>query len=169
MRFNPLIPELTVSNLERSLTFYVSVLTFRKEFERRQDNFAFLSYKGSQLMLIQDNGDWITGEPVYPRGRGINFEIETDELDELLNRINTKGITLFREPVENRYETTQGQEETVIEFLVQDPDGYLLRFQQVKKYLRIGIGDNSSILNFESEILKYQHGFHQNILHSRKK
>lgn len=51
---NPLIPELIVSDLQRSLDFYCQVLGFKIEYQRPEDKFAFLSYHGSQLMLEQD-------------------------------------------------------------------------------------------------------------------
>lgn len=129
MKFNPLIPELSVADLAASLDFYVRILGFTVEFERAEDNFAFLSFEKSQIMLEQDGG-WTTGEMIYPRGRGINFEIETADLDSLVRRVRKNNIAFFREPQENRYRIAD--EETIVrEFLIQDPDGYLLRFQQV--------------------------------------
>jgi predicted enzyme related to lactoylglutathione lyase len=87
MKFNKLVPELTVIDINRSLQFYTRVIPFKKEFERQGEKFAFLSYQGSQLMLIQDYGDWVTAQPEYPRGRGINLEMETNEIDVLMKRI----------------------------------------------------------------------------------
>ncbi len=46
MKFNSLIPELTVSNIERTRPFYVNILHLVVEDERAEDNFLFL------LMLI---------------------------------------------------------------------------------------------------------------------
>lgn len=43
MRFNKLIPELTVTNIEKSKEFYTEILGFKIEYERKEDNFAFLS------------------------------------------------------------------------------------------------------------------------------
>lgn len=54
----------------------------------------------------------------YPLGRGVNFQI----------------IVEFREPFVSEYITG----DTIIkeiEFLVQDPDGYLLRFSQELKVI----------------------------------
>lgn len=132
MKFNKLIPELSVADLEKSLRFYIEILGFKVEFERVEDKFAFVSYEGSQIMLEQDNGGWMTGEISYPRGRGINFEIETGELDALAEKIEKKGVEFFRKPQRTSYRTGENSE-IVEEFLIQDPDGYLLRFQQTLK------------------------------------
>ena len=48
---NPLVPEMIVSDLSRSLYFYCEVLGFRVEYQRPEDLFAFLSFHGSQRML----------------------------------------------------------------------------------------------------------------------
>jgi catechol 2,3-dioxygenase-like lactoylglutathione lyase family enzyme len=133
MKFNKLVPELAVADIKKSLLFYLKVIGFKIEFQRKKEKFAFLSYQGSQLMLIQDNGDWITAPPVFPRGRGVNFEIETNEIEALIARLQKKKIKLFRELKESSYTVTNNRVEIVSEFLVQDPDGYLLRFQQVVK------------------------------------
>lgn len=41
MKFNSLIPELSVSNIEKSKSFYIS-LGFRIMYERKEDKFCFL-------------------------------------------------------------------------------------------------------------------------------
>ena len=104
MKFNPLIPELTVADIETTRAFYTGVLRFKVEYERPEDRFIFLSLEGNQLMFEQENGHWRVGALEHPYGRGVNFEMTV-----------------------NRYR--QGGEDIVQrEFLVQDPDGYLLRF-----------------------------------------
>lgn len=55
MKMNTLVPEMIVSDLQRSLAFYCTVLGFHVEYERPENNFAFLSFQGSQLMLEQDD------------------------------------------------------------------------------------------------------------------
>lgn len=135
MRFNKIVPELAVTNITESIAFYVKVLGFKSEFERQEDKFAFLSYQGSQVMLVEDSGDWITAVPEYPRGRGINFEIETNELADIVKRLRRKKVNLFRDPKQNEYQVGKLRVEVVTELLVQDPDGYLLRFQQTAKNL----------------------------------
>jgi catechol 2,3-dioxygenase-like lactoylglutathione lyase family enzyme len=129
MNFQPLVPELKVSHFEKSLTFYTEVLKFRVEFQRPEHQFAFLSYEGCQLMIEQENPAWKTGELEYPYGRGINLAMLVDTLDVLLQSLQEHSSPLFVEPAEHWYR--QGQ--TLLgrrEFLVMDPDGYLLRFAQ---------------------------------------
>ncbi|MCB0353553.1 MAG: hypothetical protein KDD64_08520, partial [Bdellovibrionales bacterium] len=76
MPSNPLVPELMVSNLERSLEFYCSVIGFEVEFDRPEKRFAYLRFFGSELMIEEDRpseGDpWIVDPRDYPRGRGLN-------------------------------------------------------------------------------------------------
>ena len=129
MKFNSLVPELSVSNLSRSRAFYVDILGFKVEYERPADGFIFLSFQGSQIMIEQINGHWTTGELEHPYGRGINFQFSVENVDSLVESLRVNGIQLFRSLTESWYrggEVLYGQSE----FLVQDLDGYLLRFAQ---------------------------------------
>jgi catechol 2,3-dioxygenase-like lactoylglutathione lyase family enzyme len=129
MNFQPLVPELKVSDFEKSLFFYTEILKFRVEFQRTEHQFAFLSYEGCQLMIEQENPVWKTGKLEYPYGRGINLAMLVDALDVLLQSLREHRYPLFVEPVEHWYRQGQillGRRE----FLVMDPDGYLLRFAQ---------------------------------------
>lgn len=69
MKFNGLVPELSVSDINKSKNFYINILGFHLEYERLEDKFAFLSYGESQIMLEEINGYWNTGELQYPLGR----------------------------------------------------------------------------------------------------
>ena len=70
MEFNKLIPELSVTNVQRSLSFYVDTLGFSIEYSRPEDGFYFLSYMGSQLMIEEANNHWSTGELEHPFRQG---------------------------------------------------------------------------------------------------
>ena len=129
MRFNKLIPELSVSDIKNSLNFYTKILKFKIEYERAEHKFAFLSYLGSQLMIEEINENWNTAKTEYPFGRGINFQIETNESNDLIQRLKKKKYPLFKDVMDNWYR----QDDKLLgcrEFLVQDPDGYLLRFSE---------------------------------------
>ena len=127
MIFNSLIPELAVSDIGRTKDFYMNVLSFRLEYERPEEKFVFLSLEGNQLMFEQDNGNWSTGALEYPYGRGVNFEMTVSDVEELYKRVLEAGIRPFRELKVSHYRN--GDEDIVQkEFLIQDPDGYLLRF-----------------------------------------
>lgn len=104
MKFNDLVPELSVSDINKSKDFYVNILGFNLEYERLKDKFAFLSYGEAQIMLEEINGNWSTGELEYPFGRGINFQIMTDDVYEIVNKLKQKNISLFKDIMVNRYE-----------------------------------------------------------------
>lgn len=127
MKFNSLIPELTVANIEKTREFYVEILQFKIEYERQEDKFIFLSLEDNQMMFEQDNGNWNVGILEHPYGRGINFEMTVSNLESLYKRILEFGIKPFREMTVSHYSNDC---EKIIqkEFLLQDPDGYLLRF-----------------------------------------
>ncbi len=128
MKFNSLIPELTVSDINKTKEFYIDILGFKIEFERPEDKFVFLSLGGAQMMFEQYHNDgWNTAELGYPYGRGINFEIGVSDIGELYNKILNAGIEPYRELKTNVY-VVDGKETHQREFLIIDYDGYLLRF-----------------------------------------
>jgi len=129
MKFNKLIPELSVSNLAKSIKFYVDILGFKLEYERKEPKFAFLSFQGSQIMLEEINDDWKVGELKKPFGRGINFQFDVKDIQHLVDTLKKNEYKLFKPVKDNWYlkgKVLLGNRE----FLVQDPDGYLLRFSQ---------------------------------------
>ncbi|MEZ8045361.1 bleomycin resistance protein [Vibrio sp. 10N.237.312.C02] len=128
--WNPMVPELSVSNFEASLSFYVDVLGFSVRIKRENPDFVYLEQEQVQIMLeqITDSG-WITGELVTPLGRGVNFQIELSDLEPLVERLKKANVRFFRDLKETWYdigEKLSGERE----FLIQDLDGYLLRFTQ---------------------------------------
>lgn len=129
MRFNKLVPELSVSDINVSKQFYTDVLGFIVEYERKEDKFAFLSLGEAQLMINQINGHWETGKLEYPFGRGINFQIDIDNIDSFVSRVKDKGIIPFKDIFVSRY-TCDDVTYVEKEILIQDPDGYLLRFSE---------------------------------------
>lgn len=131
MRFNKLIPELSVSDIKASKRFYTEILGFSIEYEREEDKFAFLSLGEAQLMINQINGHWETGRLEYPLGRGINFQIDIGNIDEIVAKIKDNGITPFKDIFVNRYKC-DGVTYVEKEVLIQDPDGYLLRFSETQ-------------------------------------
>lgn len=131
MTFNGLIPELSVSSINKSKEFYIDILGFHLEYERLENKFAFLSYGEAQIMIEEINGNWNTGELQFPFGRGMNFQIATDDVDKIAYNLKQNNIILFRDITESRYRCN---DEVIVEkeILVQDPDGYLLRFSQTE-------------------------------------
>ena len=129
MKFNKLIPELSVTDIQKSKHFYVDILNFKIEYERKENKFIFLTYLGSQIMIEEINDNWNIGKLEFPFGRGINFQIETNEIENISQRLKENNITIYRDIFTSKY---SANDEVFIEkeLLVQDPDGYLLRFQQ---------------------------------------
>ena len=127
MKFNKLIPELSVSNLEKSIKFYLD-LGFEIKYERKEDKFCFIEYEGNQLMLEQLNDHWNIGAPIeYPYGRGINISMEVNDIELIRNKVLSCGYKIFIDIINSEYKVNN-KIYNDREFLVQDPDGYLLRF-----------------------------------------
>ena len=127
MDFNNLIPEISVFDILQTKKFYKE-LGFKIEYERQKEKFIFMSFQDSQFMFEQIHDDgWNTGELSYPLGRGINFSIAVEDVEELYKLVKTLNLEIYKELTRNKYRVN-GTEETQIEFLIQDPNGYLLRF-----------------------------------------
>ena len=122
-----MIPELSVFDIEHTKRFY-NDLGFKIEYERPEEKFVFMSFQDSQFMFeqIHDNG-WNIDELIYPLGRGINFSIAVDDIEGLYKLVKTLNLEIYRELNRSIYQVN-GTEETQTEFLIQDPNGYLLRF-----------------------------------------
>lgn len=124
--FNSLIPELSVSNIDNSREFYLS-LGFKVIYERKEDRFLFLTLDDNQIMLEEVNDNWSVGKLSYPYGNGINISMMIKDIDTLYDNIKKKDIKLFRDLKVDKYRVDDRVYEDK-EFLIQDPDGYLLRF-----------------------------------------
>lgn len=127
--FARLVPELDVTSLEESLRFWCDRLGFAVAYRRPESGFAYLEREGAQVMLCQMNGNWETGPLERPLGRGINFQIEVSDVGPILAALSQAGWPLFRE-LHDRWYRVGTHEGGNRQFLVQDPDGYLLRFTQ---------------------------------------
>ena len=128
MYWNKIIPELSVTSLEKSLKFYKTI-GFKVEYDRPENKFAFISLGKIQFMLqeLSNNEKWNVGSLKYPFGNGINFQLEVDNLDEIYNNLKKSNYKITFDIEENWYR----QDNKLLgnkEFLIQDPDGYLLRF-----------------------------------------
>lgn len=126
MKFNSLIPELSVSDIKTSLDFYVK-LGFRVVYERKEDKFAFLELENNQIMIEEINNNWNTGKLEYPFGRGINLSMTINDIDSFYKKVLELKLKLYLELETHSYKVEE-KEFLDKEFLIQDPDGYLLRF-----------------------------------------
>ena len=121
-----LVPELLVSDHAASRDFYVRIIGFEVCFERPAEKFSYLDLGGAQLMIEEETDFWATAPREQPYGRGMSLQIEVDALDPILARLAADGIVLFR-PVEDAWYRAGEEYNGNRQFLVQDPDGYLLR------------------------------------------
>lgn len=127
--FAALTPELDVADLDVSLRFWCDLLGFKIAFDRPAARFAYLARGSAQIMLCQHNSRWLTGALDRPYGRGVNFQIMVDRLDPILAALDAAQWPLFEEPIEAWYRTgpAEGGQR---EFLIQDPDRYLVRLAE---------------------------------------
>ncbi|WP_439865211.1 bleomycin resistance protein [Pseudomonas antarctica] len=129
MQRNRLVPELMVTDLSKSLEFWVVVLGFKVVYQRLEEGFAYLDLEGVQVMLEQveaDANQWVTGALERPFGRGMNLQIDVVAVQPVIQRLEQAGFPLFKACMDVWYRADQvevGQREC----LVQDPDGYLVR------------------------------------------
>lgn len=128
-----LVPELVVADISRSLAFWCGLCDFTIDYERPEEGFAYITRDTAHLMIEQLGPDrsWITGPLEPPYGRGINFQIEVADLNPILEALRAAGHPLFMQPETKWYRISNTAEVGVEQFLVTDPDGYLVRFQVV--------------------------------------
>ncbi len=126
MKFNSLIPELSVSNINISKDFYI-LIGFKVMYERVEDKFCFLELEDNQIMIQEENDTWNVGDMEYPFGRGINISMSISDIEEYYKKLESLNIKMFRELEVHEYRVDDKVYKD-IEFLIQDPDGYLLRF-----------------------------------------
>jgi catechol 2,3-dioxygenase-like lactoylglutathione lyase family enzyme len=124
-----LVPELEVSDLDDSLRFYIGLAGFRILYGRLEEGFVFLDRDGVHLMLEEAEGPgrrFHKATLERPFGRGVNFQIQVEDVDALWARMRDAApITL---PFEERWYRREDEELGHHQFVVADPDGYLLRF-----------------------------------------
>jgi catechol 2,3-dioxygenase-like lactoylglutathione lyase family enzyme len=124
-----LVPELLVTDVAASLRFWCGPCGFRVLYDRPEEGFSYITRGSAQLMLEQAGvgRNWITGPLVPPLGRGINFQIAVDSTEPILLALEAASWPLFMAP-ETRSYRVEGDDVVVEQFLVTDPDGYLVRF-----------------------------------------
>lgn len=142
---NTLVPELWCSDFERSLEFYTDRLGFEVAQRRARDTHAYLSFQGSQIMIAwwEPDGRW---EPWFPApmerpyGRGINLQFMVKNVRQLHEKMVASGVQPFLKlHTASIWRTDRMDERT--QFMVLDPDGYLLRFSQVDSHRPIQQSD----------------------------
>ena len=128
---NALVPELYVSRLEESLRFYCDVLGFEVEYAREAERFVYLRKDGAELMLEEiGEKSWISAELSQPFGRGVNLQVKVSDVEALhIDCSNSSAI--IKVPLESREYSTGARTIRQTQFVIEDPDGYLIRLAQV--------------------------------------
>jgi catechol 2,3-dioxygenase-like lactoylglutathione lyase family enzyme len=122
--------EIMVSEYAVSLAFWCDVLGFAPAYTRPAQKFAYLQRAdGAQMMLYERDGDWETGPMAVPFGRGVVVQVGVEDVDGLAAHVAGLGVAFYvglREKWRDWGDCLGGQRE----FLVQDPDGYLVMLSQ---------------------------------------
>jgi hypothetical protein len=127
---HPLVPELDVSDLDRSLAAYLGVFGFECRLSRPEERFVYLIREDAHLMLEEAPGPgrrFHKAPLEYPFGRGINLQIHVCDVDALYADVQRSDL-IVRVPLEERWYRQDDSEVGNRQFVVADPDGYLLRF-----------------------------------------
>jgi catechol 2,3-dioxygenase-like lactoylglutathione lyase family enzyme len=125
-----LAPELLVHSLGESLDFWCRLCGFTVLYDRPDEGFAYIAHGTAHVMLEEEGvgRNWVSGALDRPLGRGVNLQVSVASLEPITQALQDADWPLFMEPEEKWYRT--GESEAGVEqFLVQDPDGYLIRFQ----------------------------------------
>jgi len=126
-----LVPKLYVREIEKSREFYVGMLGFEVLFARPEDGFLHLAREGAELMpdTIDQGWTWLAAPADPPYGRGMNLQIWTRDAAALYAHVIAHGGPIFMELEEKLYRCDDSYSGSR-QFIVQDPDGYLLRFAE---------------------------------------
>lgn len=127
-----LVPEFYSSDFLCSLKFYTKTLGFSVRYARMEERFAYLEREGAQLMIEQTVDParaFVIGELAHPYGRGMNLQIMVSDVDSLYATVQAARGTIFL-PIEDKWYRADSIELGNRQFVVADPDGYLLRFAE---------------------------------------
>lgn len=127
-----LVPELDVADLAASLRVYRDVFGFEVLAERPDESFVYLAIGPAHLMLQEAGGPgrrFRTAPLERPYGRGINLQINVPDVIAAHERIKCMASEIVV-PLEDRWYRQSDIELRNRQFVVADPDGYLLRFYQ---------------------------------------
>ena len=124
--FKKITPNLLVSNVERSLAFYVDTLGFARGMTVPDASpFVFASVtSGPVEVFLNDAATAVKESPAFagkPIGATGTLYIEVDGVDALHDRIKSKVKIVM--PIATQFYVMR-------EFAIEDPDGYVITFAQ---------------------------------------
>ena len=126
-----LVPELYCENIEVTKKFYIEVFGFAIKYERPKEQFICFTLDGVDIMAEGINGigrRWLTDKMEKPFGRGVNFQWDVFEIDNLYVRVKEIVPDSIYLKMETREYQCADRIAVQKQFIVQDPDGYLFRF-----------------------------------------
>ncbi len=125
-RWNGLVAEMMVSHYPASLAWWTGLMGFAPVFTRPEQRLAFLQHEGgAQVMIYERDGEWEVAPMQPPFGRGAVTQVFVADVDAVHARFQAAGHGFYvelREKWRDWGDRLGGQRE----FLVQDPDGYLV-------------------------------------------
>ena len=127
-----LVPELVVTDIARSLAFWCGLVGFDVRYDRPEEGFAYLGLGGADVMLDEyrpGSRYWLTRPMEAPLGNGMNLQIEIPAVAPILDRLASAGWPLVM-PLEDAWYRRGDQEIGQRQFVVADPDGYVLRLAE---------------------------------------
>ncbi|HYM70636.1 MAG TPA: VOC family protein [bacterium] len=121
-----MVPELHVTGIEESLSFWRGVLGFAVAYQRPAERFVYLERpEGAQIMLCQRHGRFETGRMEPPFGRGVMLQLYVDSIDPILASLSSVRWPIYLGP-RDVWRRVGDRESGQREVFVQDPDGYLV-------------------------------------------
>ena len=120
-----LVPELAVTDLARSLAFWRDLVGFEILYDRPEDGFAYLGRDRHD----PTGRNWLNGPFRTPLGNGINLQVAVAAVAPILDRLERAGWPLVM-AVEDKWYRRGDREVGQRQFVVADPDGYVLRLAQ---------------------------------------
>ncbi len=128
--WSPLIAEMMVSDYARTLAFWTGPMGFSVAFARPAQKLACVTRpEGAQIMFYERDGDWETGPMEPPFGRGAVIQVFVADVDALAVAMIAAGVPLYV-PLRDKWRDWGDRLGGQREFLVQDPDGYLVMVAQ---------------------------------------
>jgi len=126
VKWSALMAELMVSDFAASMVFWTGPMGFAVAFDRPAQKFACLTRpEGAQIMVYQRDGDWETGALEVPYGRGAVIQVYVADVMALHRAFEAVGWQ-FYVPLREKWRDWGDRAGGQREFLVQDPDGYLV-------------------------------------------
>lgn len=122
-----LYPMIRVSELERSLTFYIGALGMRElrreSFTKGRFTLSFIGYgeeESSTVLELTCNWD----EQRYEHGSGYgHLALEVANIDRTCERLASMGVKILRDPGPMKFAADESGSREIIAF-IEDPDGY---------------------------------------------